>query len=183
FIGFLDKEGGRTSVQANLVVHNSLFRYHKRFPPYSCLDWGSTIPRFPRKYFAFLAYQIWQVTSTAFCTNRSGPFGEKYDSPVPWLFHSHHGDAVLSFTICTRAGRFHISAVLEVLPHCLAQSPGALAVDDGHRLQLAHEGVIQEHVHSGQGLVHHHAPQVQLRLGGSGPEGTGDGGFAGLVLL
>ena len=44
-------------------------------------------------------------------------------------------------------------------------------MDDGHRLQLAHHGGVQEVLQGDKGLVGSHTPQVQLP-GGGGPEST-----------
>ena len=76
---------------------------------------------------------------------------------------------------------------LELLPHRLAQSAGALAVDDGHQVQLAHQGVVQKLVHHQLRLVGHHPPDVQLRAGGPAAGGADVGldvaGGAALGLL
>ena len=45
-------------------------------------------------------------------------------------------------------------------------------MDDGHRLQLAHHGRVQKALQDGDGLVGHHAPQVDLAGDGGGAQGV-----------
>ena len=56
------------------------------------------------------------------------------------LFQRHHGDAVFPFAVDPQAEGFHIFVPPQNIVDRFPQGAGALAVDDGHGLPLAHDG-------------------------------------------
>ena len=84
------------------------------------------------------------------------------------LSQFHNSDAVLTLAVTAGAEGFDVTAALAVGAHGISHRAGALAMDDGDRLQFTHHGGVQITLQNGDGLVGHHAPQVDLGGDGGG---------------
>ena len=80
------------------------------------------------------------------------------------LLHGHHSDAVFALTVNAQTERLHIFVPPQDIMHRIPQCAGALAVDDGDGLQMAHDGSGEEGLHHALRLQRLHAPDVQLSV-------------------